>query len=107
MTYETFLAKLRETPRDWEIVSPWVAGCGSVDPIRRDGGCECPLQAVIPAWETDTAPEPEWWGDVRQAADGHCLPGIEKYWSLKPELESVRRDLLAACGLEDREAEIW
>jgi hypothetical protein len=86
MTYETFLAKLRETPRDWEISFEGV--------IRRGQRC-CPITSLTGRSATHwklTAIElgmSEVLAEkIVEAAD--CDAGHNPI---------VRRDLLAACGL--------
>jgi hypothetical protein len=90
MTYETFLAKLRETPRDWRLT---IGGA-----IRR-GGRYGHLQCAVSSLQNRCTDEASTVGDVL---------GLDR--SLRHEIENAadgllghapqtRADLLAACGL--------
>jgi hypothetical protein len=91
--YERFLARLRETPRDWFLMD----GCGEVR-LRADGVCCCPLSVFHPdgpQWPREypaAARVLEIDNDlafaIARAADG--FPGHDP---------AIRADLLAACGL--------
>lgn len=112
MTYQEFLEKLSQTPRDWKLMGPYEAGCPGEKLIRL--GCECPLDSVVPGWDRRRSAfsEPCWMSAVRRASDGHTLLVGHKancYWPTPPEdpmyfgaIESCRADLLRACGLEGR-----
>ena len=84
MTYEEFLEKLRQTPRDWHL-----SGGGS---IRRNGnelakGAQCPMLAIFP----DTAETESLYRLIALSADCHGAGGDRR----------VRQELLEACGLQE------
>jgi hypothetical protein len=90
MTYDQFLSRLRETPRDWTLTHQ-----GEIR--RRDsakgGGEVCPVCALHPDYMLGYSCAAEdiglCWRDassIAAAADNYGDP-------------SIRRDLLLACGL--------
>ena len=81
--YQAFIAKLRETPRDWRI---------SVGCIRRscDGPC-CPLQE-LGGW-------PQLGFGMKMAS--FIILAADK---TTPYIPEIRRDLLDACGLQEAHA---
>lgn len=81
-TYEQFLEKLRQTPRDWYVTA---SGCIRLRQSR-PGIKLCPVEAVY-----GTFPSPEQHYEVVPAAD----------FSMRHD-PRVRADLLAACGLSDK-----
>ena len=95
MTYNTFLAKLRETPRDWQITP--------LGAIRRwDGFPEvlcCPITAVA-ATPVDSGRALDVAKDIKlpQSVTNKVIAAADGMWHLEA---AVRRDLLAACGLEE------
>lgn len=88
MTYETFLEKLRGTPRNWYLK------CGkfirTTDTPVTGFTTHCPLNAVLGAVEAQVDRFEPWQVEVMAAADAsfHAI-------------EAIRRDLLTACGLQE------
>lgn len=97
MTYQEFLQKLSETPRDWKV--SWLGS----DCIRR--GDQCPITAVhgrdrsdfeYPRCAEELCIDEPLAHMIATAADkpSHMLPD---------DLQQVRMDLLRACGLAPAE----
>jgi len=87
MTYQEFLDRLRQTPRDWEIVN---------GRIRRDRNT-CPIRAVDGRDGCLNVHESRKRLRLRLTTSARIVSAADAWSDDQP----TRRDLLAACGLTE------
>lgn len=96
MTYEEFLAKLRETPREWELLGPM----GWIRIYSGNTWSACPLSAAIGAIFCKPIESSVVRGMNRDLAQT-IVDAADKIKHHDPQ---IRADLLAACGLTEKES---
>ena len=91
MTYQEFLSALRTTPRDWEIRDLG----DNFQMIRRGPESQCPISSLcnLPAWRK---------ASLKLKLDATTRRQIADAADITTLFPKIRKDLLEACGLEEK-----